>query len=66
MSTSSWLVTLPPNPTRRQERDARRKAAVLLGVSTLRGLTQVPTEEGFMVYAPGADEDGESVEIRYL
>jgi len=49
--------------TAKNEREARRKAAAMLGVATLRGLVQTPTERGTLVMAPGASEDGESVEM---
>lgn len=46
------------------ERAARREAARLLGVANLRGLAQAPTERGFYIYAPGADDfQGACVEI---
>jgi hypothetical protein len=46
------------------ERDVRRAAAKTLGVDTLRGLVQTPTDRGVRYYAPGADDhDGASVEV---
>jgi hypothetical protein len=45
------------------ERKARREVARLLGVANLRGLAQAPTERGILFFAPGADEDGEAVEM---
>lgn len=46
------------------ERECRRAAVDALGVDTLRGLRQSPTERGVRYYAPGADDyDGASVEV---
>jgi hypothetical protein len=46
------------------EREVRRAAAKALGVDTLRGLAQAPTDRGVRYYAPGADDHGgASVEV---
>lgn len=45
------------------ERACRRWAAEQLGVSSLRGLAQAPTERGTRIYGRGADDEGESVEL---
>lgn len=73
---SAWSVWLTEEPSRvtdrpqligryQGERAARRAAAGALGVRTLRGLTQAPTDEGTRYYGPGADDyQGPSAEVR--